>query len=257
MGKNIFQKIKEKVKDNTQPAIDRAKDKEKQIVSKIQETIKKIPVPHIEDIPYAPLLPMKKVMSDGLTAKGIKTDGSLHQIAQLFFKHYVLKNGMYQPSTTRPNGIVGNQNVSRLAITHRFNADTDATYTEEGSTASQYEKGSKETLNMIQKIVAWFKERKAKKKAEEDAKKNGGKEADYLPSDMQYVANDPATDKYEQQVLDHATATAVVIKDVAKAEVDADNEFSTVEIIITVVILAIIVGAIYKGVSGKPKKATT
>jgi len=226
-----------KLREATAKAISDAKEREQRLRDKVQEQLSKIKVP-MKDLPFVQLLPFKKIMIDALDRRHVSHNTELNDIAPKFLKEVVYNQSRKPVQTNMLSGAMlvrPMQQNSSKANFENFYAE-EVTYTEEGSTASQYEAGAKETKGMIQKIIAWFKERKAKKEAEKLARETGTTDNS---------GGEPLTPE-ENAMLNEADATAQAIVGNAQNEVDAENDgvmgtgFSVVEILIGVVIATLL-----------------
>lgn len=306
-GKGIKDKVnsaQDKIKKTQRDLADALAKKQKQIreqeqriADEIKKAISKVKLAP-KDAMFLPLLPFKSAMATGLDYAKVLHNNSLSDIAKKFHDH-IVENGAYNKSNT----LNGNVNAPihkfgdiKKGFTHfesvdnfedspyfygakNFNADgeekdSDTQYTEEGSTAGQYEEGAKQTKGMIQKIIAWFKARKAKKEAEKRLKDSANNPSTIDPIqvqiDQQILASDPQMMDLDYAVMGVAQQTAQQISQTAISTTDSihgttthtdalgnitdvDSHkvagFSTIEIIIT---LALILGACMIGFS--PKK---
>jgi len=190
----------------------------KLVDAKVKEKINKIKL-NASELPFKTLAPFKKVMANVLTRSQISHNDNLKDIV-LKFAHFIVDARNTRPSQT--NYFNGSLYVtpSQNAIEEQmYNAET-AEYTQEGTEAAKYEKGAKETKNIVMKIIAWFKDRKAKKKA--------GKELD------------PA----ESAAIDEADGVSENLLNDAEKEVNEDagvlgSGFSIVQILIATVLVAL------------------
>jgi hypothetical protein len=222
-----------------------AKSRVEKIGDKIKTAIKNARVSKA-DFPYIQLLPLKPAMIVGLKRKHISHNGKLHQIAPLFLQHVVVPS--YSKSNTA-NLLNGANNVYK----HSFNVDdiTTGDSAEGGSSSSgqsaEYEKDAKATVSMIQKIVKWFQERKAKKKAKDDALANGKTEEE---ANVTGDLNAPSVTADEDAILNEARKTADGLIDSASKDVDNDDilgtGFSVTEIVLGVLGITVLIFVLKK-----------
>lgn len=211
-----------KAEEARNKALNEAKKKQDAINNKINESLNKIKSKLLpKDAPYIALLPFKPVMQAALKQRNIANNGSLSDVSKKFYGGVVIPSYKKAPVVNVLSG--------KSLIKHSFDADGDTSYTEEGSTAAQYEEGAKETMNMIQKIVAWFKERKAKKEAKKAAEAEAAAAGQMPPANYGDLSTPPLTPE-EEVMVDKVDETTKEI--VEAAEKDATNEegFSTFEI---------------------------
>lgn len=249
-------KAKREAEDKVKKAQREAQDKAQAVQEKIKETIAKIKVP-LKDIPFIQLMPLKPLMKDALRARGVPHTDSISDIATKFVQYVVDEKTKKAPyinqlsggstvlnNTGKPVMMMGN--AGKLINKNHFHAEEETQYTESGSTASQYEAGAKQTKGIIEKIIAWFKERKAKKQAKKDAEAQAAAMGEAIPINYGDPTTPPLTDE-EEKLINGADAIAKEI--VTEAEKEADKEdmaFSTTEIILSVLGICIVIYGVKK-----------
>ncbi len=236
-----------------------AQDKADKINQKIKDSLAKVKL-SAKDLPYAQLLPFKKVMGDAVLTKGIQHDGSLHDIVPKFLNVIVLPNNlkagytnilsgstiinedksllnnstrpMYTPNGgVEPVGSFGSFNKSGAS---HFDAETEGG--EGGGESAKYEESAKQTMGIISQILAWFKERKAKKQAKKEAEERSAITGEPMPENY----GDPSTppiNPLEDIILSKADGISAQIVGTASAEVEKEDDsivggFSGLEIVL-------------------------
>lgn len=207
-----------------------AEDLKKQaqkVDDKIKQTINNVKL-SVQDAAFQVLLPFKTVMKNALARKGIKTDGSLKDIA-LKFSVYIVDGENTRPTQTNyfNGGPLYISPEDNIIMERNFHAD-EVEYTEPGSEAAKYEAGAKQTKNIIQKIIQWFKDRKKKKEAGE-----------------------PLTADELLTLSDAEMVSETLIEDAEEAQNEVFLGMSLTEIIIAAVILSFVLYLIFK-----PKKGS-
>lgn len=258
-------KAKRDADDKVKKALRDAEDKAKATAQKVKDALAKVKLLP-KDAPYVNLLPFKPVMKDMLNKRGVKHDGSISDIAKKFIQFVitpsysktkvtnVLNAGkpMVQTVYGKTIGNTGNTLIAK----HSFNLTDEATgneweeksYTEEGSTASQYEEGAKATKGIIQKIIAWFKERKAKKEAKKLAEEQAQATGQPVPDNYGDTSYPPITPE-EVVAVDTVEAIAKDINDTAEKDVKDEEDFDAVEILFVVIAIVVVVALAKKMLS--------
>lgn len=158
--KNLGKKIGGAVNKGTQSA----QDKIKNIQNNINKQIAKVKL-GVNDAPFRVLLPFHFAMKNALTRKGIATNGTLKDVSIKFYRYVVIpsKGKNFYSNVLNGGKMMLNEEDAFELYDENRTFEMNGEYTEEGSEAESYEKAAKETKGIIQKIIEWFKERKAKK----------------------------------------------------------------------------------------------
>lgn len=234
-AKKIAKDAQDKADKLRHDAQEKAKQQAEKVKGKIQNGIDKMKknlTPR--EIPFLVLYPFKPVMVQMLNSRKIVHTNSLDDIAKKFVVGVVDESNK---KSSVVNVLSGSSLVSNgfKANTLSFNADdSQAEYTEQGSEAAKYEKGAKETKGIIQKIIAWFKERKAKKEAKKAADELAKANGQPLPPNYGDLNTPPLTAE-EDEIISKADAISKGIVDNAAKDATDDDHFSPLEILFGVV----------------------
>ncbi len=247
--KNANKKVEDEIRKQKQAII----DQEKKIQAEIKKTLKKIKLP-LKDMRFLPLLPFKTAMIKGLDMSHIIHNNTLSDIATKFHDH-IVENGAYNKSNALNGNVLAprhtfeennafrkdNFSMADFESVDHFNADgdgTDISSDDSGSSSSsqdqsgKYEADAKQTMSLIQKIVAWFKARKEKKEAAKRLKEHQNDPTAIDPIQVKIdeatVSADPKMTELDSSIIDSADQTAKQISNSAIDTIDSKNGTKTI-----------------------------